>query len=116
MPKLRLTMPIHDHSWTKVPNLVFDNLMPTLKDTELRILLILIRSTSGWNRSGSPVILPYHQLKKRAGRGSEAISKAIAELSRLGLIHKRQPITQTTTGKSKHRHRETEEQQYKERD
>lgn len=73
--------------WTKVPNALLDRLMPTLKDTELRILLVLIRATSGWNREGKSVPLTYRALMARTGRHSEAVANAIAELSKRGLIH-----------------------------
>ena len=37
-----------------VPNSVLDALMPTLRDTELRVLLVVIRQTLGWQeRSGA---------------------------------------------------------------
>ena len=34
--------------FTKVPNLVFDKLLPNLTMAELKILLIIIRQTNGW--------------------------------------------------------------------
>lgn len=73
--------------WTKVPNALLDRLLPTLKDTELRILLVLTRATSGWNREGKSVPLTYRALMARTGRHSEAVAKAVASLSERGLIH-----------------------------
>lgn len=78
-----------------MPNLVLDTLLPELKDTELRVLLVLIRQTLGWNRPTRPVILSYRTLKARTGRESEAIAKAIRSLRTRGLIH--------TTGSSAHK-------------
>jgi predicted transcriptional regulator len=61
--------------------------MPSLKDTELRILLVLIRQTIGWQRDGRPVVLSYKTLMKKTGRHSEAIAKALHALREAGLIH-----------------------------
>jgi hypothetical protein len=73
-----------------VPNLVFDALLPTLKDTELRVLLIVIRQTAGWRdqkgRSKARDWLSHGQLVKRTGRRSEAVSGAIDGLVRRGLL------------------------------
>jgi len=77
--------------WTKVPNHLIDRLMPTLKDTELRILLVLVRSTSGWNREGSSVPLTYRALVSRTGRHTEAIAGALRSLRDKRLIHTPEP-------------------------
>lgn len=87
MPRLKLTLPGTTTPWTKAPNLLLDTLMPSLKDTELRILLILLRQTIGWNQPDRLVILPYKALMKRSGRGSEAVSGALKSLTARGLIH-----------------------------
>jgi hypothetical protein len=61
--------------------------MPPLRDTELRLLLVLLRQTVGWNQDGKPVILPYKALIRRTGRQSEAIARALESLARRELIH-----------------------------
>lgn len=73
--------------WTRTPNVVIDRLMPDLKDTEVRVLLVVLRSTVGWNRDQHSVILSYSMLAQRTGRSSEAISNALKGLERKGLIH-----------------------------
>ncbi len=113
MPRLRLLIPKQNHSWMKLPNLVIDKLMPTLNDTQLRVLLILIRATSGWNQEGKVVILPYHRLMKLSGRKSEAIANAIRELSNRGLIHKPHSTMTRSHRKPNANHSQSEEQQYK---
>ena len=76
---------------TPVPNLILDQLLPKLRDTELRVLLVIVRSTLGWvdrytgNRKERERISS-HQFKTRTGRESAAISKALEELSKVGLI------------------------------
>lgn len=73
-----------------VPNAVFDHLMPTLGDTELRVYLVVLRQTIGWSHGGNAPKrrdwLSSSQLMRRTGRGSEAVSKAIDALVRRGLI------------------------------
>lgn len=61
--------------------------MPELKDTELRVLLVILRLTTGWNREGRFTVVPYRSLKRLTGRESEAVSKALRSLSDRGLIH-----------------------------
>lgn len=61
--------------------------MPTLRDTELRVLMVLQRETAGWNREGRAVRLTYRTLCARTGRGSEAVASALASLEEKGLIH-----------------------------
>jgi len=70
-----------------VPNVLLDRLMPELRDTELRVLLVLLRETTGWNRGGQAVSLPYRLLARRTGRHSEALVSAVASLERRGLVH-----------------------------
>src|SRR5689334_8031175 len=86
MPRLKLNLYTPEKNWTKVPNVVLDRLMPILKDTELRVLLILIRQTYGWNRPAGAPLIPYTVLMKRTGRKSEAIARAIKDLRKKGLI------------------------------
>ncbi|MHB8636726.1 MAG: hypothetical protein ACYC96_09670 [Fimbriimonadaceae bacterium] len=87
MPKLKLNLPIYAANWTKTPNLVIDKLMPELKDTELRVLLVLIRQTIGWRREGRVAVLSYRTLMRQTGRSSEAIGNALKSLKARGLIH-----------------------------
>lgn len=61
--------------------------MQDLKDTELRVLLVLLRQTVGWNRDGRTVVISYKTLKRVTGRESQAIAAAIRSLAARGLIH-----------------------------
>jgi hypothetical protein len=68
-----------------IPAVILDRLLPTLKDTELRILLLVARQTVG--RGGKPMDwLAHSQLKTRTGRASEAISAALDSLIQRGLL------------------------------
>ena len=116
MPRLKLLLPRQTHSWTKTPNLVLDKLLPDLKDTELRILLVLIRATSGWNREGAALILSYRTLQTRTGRGSEAVSRALASLKAKRLIHTPTAQRKYAPAKPKQDLPKSEAQQYKEKE
>lgn len=87
MPTLRLSKETGATPWTKTPNVVIDKLMPTLRDTEFRVLVVIVRSTLGWNRDEHAVRLTYRMLQARTGRSSEAVAAALRSLERLGLIH-----------------------------
>ena len=77
---------------TPVPNDVLDRVMPTLRDTELRVLLIVVRQTLGWQVGADPARrkdrdwLTQSQLRQRTGRASEAVSHAVDKLVQAGLI------------------------------
>lgn len=77
-----------------IPNRLFDEVLPALNDTELRVLLIVLRQTLGW-REGSDRggwqfkkrdWLTHGQLCRRTGRSSESVSKAISALVRANLL------------------------------
>ncbi len=79
---------------TPLPNPLVDTLLPTLKDTELRLLLVVLRQTWGW-KEGSETggartkrrdWISHTQLCRRTGRGSDAVSKAVDVLVSAGLI------------------------------
>lgn len=73
-----------------LPCPVIDAILPTLKDTELRVLLVVLRQTWGWRGpEGKPKErdwLSHRQLKERTGRASEAVSAAVDALVRRGLV------------------------------
>jgi hypothetical protein len=66
--------------------------MPELKDSELRVLLVLLRETVGWHRDDALCSLSYFELEHRTGRQREALADAIQSLERQGLIHSRKPL------------------------
>lgn len=77
-----------------VPNRLFDEILPKLSDTELRVLLIVLRQTWGF-REGDDLggwrykrrdWISHRQLLQKTGRKSEAVSKAIQSLVAASLI------------------------------
>ena len=76
--------------FTPLPNHFIDEVMPTLKDTEWRLLCVIVRQTLGWSDSHGKRKqrdwLTQRQLMNRTGRSSEAISAALDALIRRRLI------------------------------
>lgn len=97
--------------WHPIPVRLVDTVMPHLKDTELRVLLVVLRQTWGWKADRTNVDKPeasqqthaskkptnkqatkrrdwlsHRQLCRRTGRGSDAVSAAVASLTTSGLI------------------------------
>ena len=76
---------------TPFPNILVDVFMPRLSDSSWRLLCVIVRQTVGWQSdSGSRKTedwLSHSQLKRRTGRHSEAVSKAIQDLMDRGLIN-----------------------------
>ena len=76
--------------FTAIPNILIDEIMPTLKDTEWRLLCVIARQTLGWvNKSGKRKQrdwLSQSQLIARTGRNSAALSAALDVLVRDNLI------------------------------
>jgi len=84
--------------WHPVPVRLVGEVMPGLRDTELRVLLVVLRQTWGWRAdgpagNGAPNAahkrrdwLSHRQLYRRTGRGSDAVSGAVASLTASGLI------------------------------
>lgn len=76
---------------TPFPNYLLDTVMPTLKDTEWRVLCVVVRQTLGCRsiddkRRKTSDWLTQSQLKRRTGRESGAVSKAMESLVRKGLL------------------------------
>ncbi len=78
---------------TQIPNLILDEVMPHLSDTEFRVLIIICRQTLGWiedattGRRKAEDWISYTQLIEKTGRNRQAISKALKGLKEKDLIH-----------------------------
>ncbi len=78
---------------TPVSNDILDRVMPTLRDTELRVLLIVVRQTDGWQAGPDARQrkerdwLSQSQLRRRTGRANGAVSRAVDALVKKGLVH-----------------------------
>ncbi len=97
MPLLKINSHLERIPWTKIPNSLLDEHMPRLKDTELRLLLLILRMTIGMPLERDTVYLSYPRLMHLTGRGSEAVSNGLKGLEAKGLILK---ATHLSTEKS----------------
>jgi hypothetical protein len=73
-------------STISLPAWILDEWMPRLKDTELRILLLVARQRVEKRKVGEMNWISHSQFKIRTGRASEAISAAIESLVQAGLL------------------------------
>jgi hypothetical protein len=76
---------------TPFPNVLLDECMYRLRDTEWRVLCVVVRQTIGWiipgtNERKESDWLTHRQLRRRTGRSSAAISRALDVLSRLDFL------------------------------
>ena len=73
-----------------MPNFLLDRAMPRLRDTEWKLLCVIVRQTFGWSAGAGERKqsdwLSHYQLKRRTGRSSAPVSRAIDTLVRAGLI------------------------------
>lgn len=76
---------------TPFPNILIDEMMPKLRDTEWRLLVCITRASLGWvdkvtGQRQRTALLSGYQLRRQTGRESEAISRAIDNLVRAKII------------------------------
>lgn len=76
---------------TPFPNYLLNEVMPTLKDTEWRLLCVVVRQTLGWmdattGMRKSSDWMTRSQFIEKTGRNSEALSSALDSLIRQNLI------------------------------
>lgn len=75
---------------TPFPNLLIDRVMPFVGDTEWRVLNVVVRQTWGWIRQDGQrresCWISHSLLKRRTGRARAAISLAVDNLVKRGLI------------------------------
>jgi hypothetical protein len=73
-----------------IPTVLIDQIMPTLKDTEWRLLIVIGRQTLGWGTTGrtrkAKDWLSQRQLMARTGRNSAALSAALDTLVKRQLV------------------------------
>ena len=79
---------------TLFPHTLFDQIMPTVSGTQWQLLCVIIRQTQGWfdPQTGGRKTrdwLSHSQLRRRTGRGSDAICRAVDALVRKELIEVR---------------------------
>lgn len=74
-------------NYTQVPNEFFDEMLPTLKEGELRILIVIMRQTFGWgNKEWDRISIS--QLMKKSGMERMAVVRATKSLVEKKLVIK----------------------------
>lgn len=76
-------------NYTQTPNEFFDVLLPTLKEGELRILLVIMRQTFGWQKKWDKISAS--QFEKKTGMDDRSVYRSLKSLveKRLIIKHKK---------------------------
>ena len=77
--------------FTPLPNIVIDDVMPTITGNEFKVYLAIWRSSWGWN--SETCTLSYDQLATAAGVSVRTAIRSIEELEGRGLV----TVTRTST-------------------
>lgn len=89
-------MSIKAPTYTQTPNEIF-TLLPVMKDTELRVTLIIIRDTFGWQQGGSAVALSLTDLMERTGLSKQGVFNGLKAGRERGTIYQ---VKAAGTGKA----------------
>lgn len=73
-------------SFTPGPNIFYDELFKTLKEGELRIVLVLVRQTYGWHKAADRISLS--QLAEKSGMERSSVCKSLNSLIAKGIVIK----------------------------
>jgi hypothetical protein len=74
-------------SFTQIPNLLFDEMLPHLKEGELRVLMVIMRQTFGWgNKEWDRISIT--QMMAKTGMERRAVIRSVKSLDKKGLITK----------------------------
>ncbi len=80
-------MKIQAPNYTQSPNVFYDEIFKTLKEGELRVILVVIRQTFGWHKSFDRISLG--QLADKTGMERKSVCRSLNSLMEKGLIQKR---------------------------
>jgi len=79
-------MRISTPNFTQTPNDLFDHWLPILKESELKVLLVIMRKTFGWHKVRDKISVS--QLSKLTGLAEETVVIATKALQKKGIILK----------------------------
>ena len=79
-----MKIPAPNH--TQTPNDLFDHWLPLLKESELKVLLVIIRKTFGWHKQRDQISLS--QLEQFTGLSESSVLSAIKSLVEKGVVSK----------------------------
>lgn len=72
-------------NYTQTPNEFFDELLPTLKEGELRVLLVIMRQTFGWKKKWDQI--SFGQLERLTGMSRSAVIDSSKSLEDKKIIY-----------------------------
>lgn len=72
-----------DNGWTKTPNFIYD-LMPQMKEAELKVVLAVARQTSGWQRDRAKMRMA--DLKDETGLSHPSVNTGIKAAMERGIL------------------------------
>lgn len=84
-------MAFNTPNFTQVPNELFDIYMRDLTDVELRIIMLIIRKTKGWNKEIDTISIS--QFMKFTGKSNRAIIDCCNSLVDKNLIYRKTVVT-----------------------
>ena len=79
-------MKVHAPNYSPTPNDLFDHWLPHLNESELKVILVIIRKTFGWHKIRDRISIS--QLQQFTGLSETSILSAIKSLISKGLIFK----------------------------
>lgn len=79
-------MKIPTPNYTQSPNVLFDEVFKTLKEGELRVVLVLIRQTFGWHKLADRISLS--QMAEKTGMERKSVARSLLSLIEKGLVEK----------------------------
>ena len=79
-------MRISQPTYTQTPNDLFDHWLPLLKESELKVLLVIMRKTFGWHKVRDRISIS--QLARLTGLTEETVVIATKSLQKKGVILK----------------------------
>ena len=79
-------MRISPPNYTQSPNVCFDEIFKTLKEGELRVILVIIRQTFGWHKAADRISLS--QLSEKSGMERKSVCRSLNSLIEKKLIIK----------------------------
>jgi phage replication O-like protein O len=74
-------------NYTQSPNVCFDEIFKTLKEGELRVMLVIIRQTFGWHKPFDRISL--NQLAEKSGMERKSVCRSLNSLMAKGMVFKR---------------------------
>src|SRR5690606_40618230 len=80
-------MKISAPNYTQTPNICFDELFKTLKEGELRVILVIMHQTFGWHKNYDKISIS--QIAEKSGMERKSVCRSMNSLIEKGLVIKK---------------------------